>query len=349
LINTNLKFNPNLSHKNKSSFELIQMNLSNTIHNIHRRKIIALAALLGVGDAWSGDDASPISLLVGYSPGGLADTTARLVAQELSLALHRPVVVKNLPGASGLRAINELLQAQKDPDKLMLLDTSSLIAHESATSDQADIAQALPVGIVGKTPFALAVSSQSRIENLAGLLAFGRQHPQKINYGSPGVNSVHHMAVHVLLMKSQVQGQHIAYQGGVQMLSDLFTQKIDLGVMSISLAEQYVRTGQLRVLAVTGEQRSPLLPSVPTLSETHQGLIAYSTGYLFAAPQTNAALYRQLIRAWQASLNKPDWVSRLNNLSLERPSANTLETTRSFLYEKQLARSMKPPALTHGH
>jgi tripartite-type tricarboxylate transporter receptor subunit TctC len=325
------------------------MNRMNTICNIRRRKIIAWAALLGMGDALAGERASPISLLVGYSPGGLADTTARLVAHELSVALDRPVVVKNLPGASGLRAINEFLQVQNDQHTLMLLDTSSIIAHELVHSDNTGIGQALPIGIVGKTPFALAVSSQSRIQDVAGLLTWARQQPQKINYGSPGVNSVQHMAAHVLLAKSQVQGQHIAYQGGVQMLSDLFTQKLDFGVMSISLAEQYVRTGQLRVLAVTGEQRSPWLPSVPTLSETHQGLMAYSTAYLFAAPQTNAALYRQLSSAWQSSLSQPDWVSRLNTLSLERPSANTRETTRSFLDEKQLARSMKHRAPTHGY
>jgi tripartite-type tricarboxylate transporter receptor subunit TctC len=306
---------------------------------LDRRQALVLGTTYFCGSrSWANDVSStPLSLIVGYPPGGLADASARYIANELSMALHRPVWVRNTPGANGIRAFNEFVQSDKEHQQLMLLDTSTIIALHRIEQNLKGSAHILPVGIIGKTPFALAAPAQNNIKTISELIKFAKKNPQKINYGSPGEHTVQHLIARLLLEKSAVEGQHIPYQGGAQILADLLTQKLDFAVLSIPLADQYVKNGKLRILAITAEHRSPKLPTVPTLAETYTGLFAYSTAYLFASPQTTISLYRDLTNAWQSLLIREDFRERLNNWSLEKPSADLTKVMKSFSDEQRMA------------
>jgi len=269
---------------------------------------------------------SPVTLYVGYSPGGLADQLARYAATLLSDELQRPVQVKNFSGANGVRASTEVAQAGPENPSLLLGDTALVIAYQTVPLSASDPLKFLPIGTLGYTPFALTVAASSRITHLAELLDDLHKNPATANYGSPGIYSVHQLSAIHLLQKARIKAQHIPYQGGSQMLSDLITQRLTFGFLSIPLARQYESTLQLRTIAVTGPVRSVRLPHVPTLSETYPGMSAVSYAYLLAAPQTDPMLYRKISEAWGKILNKSAAVSGLQALGMEGAALDATAT-----------------------
>lgn len=261
-----------------------------------------------------------VNIYVGYSPGGLADRLARFTAEALAAELHRTVTVKNLTGVNGVRAALETANGGANSADLLFADTSLLIANQVSSVPSFDLMRFLPVGSFGVTPFALVVPTNSGIKNLDDLIRSMQVDQARINYGSPGIYSVHHLGVESLLKKTKTSAQHIPYQGGAQIVTDLLAGRLTFALLSIHLASQYAQTDQLRVIAVTGPKRTAGMAATPTISELLPGIQTISTAYLLAAPQMNASLHQEIVRAWSKIIQRREVIDQFEMLGLQGPA-----------------------------
>lgn len=278
---------------------------------------------------------SPLSLLVGYAPGGLADRLSRHAATHLSQEIKRPVTVKNISGANGVRAVMEVLQNPDGAPSLLFADSSLIIASQTTQPSAFDLSSFAPVGTMGFTPFAIAVPAGSPIQSLSDLIQFLREHPAQSNYGTPGIFSVHQLGAEMLFLRTNTRAQHIPYQGGAPMLADLLQQRLTFSLLSIQLAQQHLRQQQLRVLAVTGPYRSAQLASIPTLAETYPGLTTVSTAYLLASPNMERPLYQAIVAAWRRIMASKEMLPKLEESGMEGGMRNEQEAAALIRHETE--------------
>lgn len=283
---------------------------------------------------------SPIELIVGYPPGGLADQLSRLAAKELSKELQRPIAVKNLSGGSGIRAAREVLQSGNEQANLFIADSSLVIANLNASTSSPDPLVFLPIGTFGITPFALVVPAKSNVNSVAELISYMKANPASANYGSPGNFTMHQLGGQMLLQRAEIKAQNISYQGGGPMLLDLLSGRLTFGIVSVQLADQYARNGQLRVLAVTGSKRASILPDTPTLSETYPGLTAVSVGYLLAAPKMSTETLELIAKAWSKIIRQNSMAVQLEALGIEGPALDASGTKKLMDNEKRYLKSV---------
>lgn len=246
-----------------------------------------------------------IVMVVGYSPGGLADRLARLSAKYISDELQTSVIVRNVPGAGGVRAAEEVFQSKHNTPTIFLTDSSLIISHISNETVTPNPSTYRPIGSLGNTPFVISVAAESSLRNLDDLIQMLRMAPNSHNYGTPGIHSVHHLTTQLFLQKAGLDAQHIPYLGGSKMLMDLTEQRLTFGLLTVSLASEQIKASRLRALAITGAVRSHQLPDTPTLAERYPGMHAVSTAYLLASPSTPPLLYGRLNAAWERTITTP--------------------------------------------
>lgn len=313
-----------------SEFQILQFRLTQSV-SFMIKNIITLIVCTFCINIFAVETPSPIDLLVAYPPGGLADQAARITATELSIALQRQVIVKNVPGANGARLINEVLNSNNKQISIILIDSSIIVAQEILGAAKVNLSKLQPIGILGRTSFAIVVPATSKIYSLSDLLNdFNNHSGINITYGTPGIYSIHHLIVELLIHKANINATHIPYQGGSQMINDIISERIDFGILSIPTANQYVKSNMMRAIAVTGSTRSSTWPSIPTLSEKFPELSSVSTGYIFASPNINNFLYHEILKAWSKILENTPIKVQLSNISMEGPSSNLNEFRTSL-------------------
>ncbi len=230
---------------------------------------IVLAAVAGIATAQTYPDRA-ITLVVPFGAGGVTDTTARLLSEPMSVALGQPVVVENRPGAGGLVGTETVISG--DPDGYTLL---------YASSGPMAILPALTPGAVRYDPLTalrhvqgvsyssqlLVVPQDAPFETVEDLIAFARENPASLNFGSPGIGTAQHLAGELFRHATGAEMQHIPYRTGGNQLADLVSGVIDLSFDYSAVLAPYIEAGQLRVLATTGIERHTRFPDVPSLSE----------------------------------------------------------------------------------
>lgn len=215
----------------------------------------------------------PLKLVVGYAPGGLPDTVARLLAQRLQQSLGQPVVVENRTGAGGSVAIAAVLQAPADGHTLFVTD-GPLLAIAPFISKQLTYDAAkdfAPVSLVGTAPLFLAVNSKVKANTLDEFIALAKSQPGKLNYGSAGVGSIHHLTAEAMKEGLGTFITHIPFRGSGASVPALIGGQVDMVFASPPALMGFVHSGQARLLATNAAKRSPLAPNVPTLGERIPG------------------------------------------------------------------------------
>ncbi|MCK9512247.1 MAG: tripartite tricarboxylate transporter substrate binding protein [Pigmentiphaga sp.] len=248
----------------------------------------------------------PLSLVVGFSPGGGVDTLARLIAQEIAGDLGRAVVVENRPGAGGTIAVDSVARAAPDGNTMLFTETSALIAPHvfpTVTYDPQDTFT--PVGMVGRSALAVAVPASSEYTTLSELLDGARAKPGKLSYASVGVGSQHHLSGEWIKNLAGVEIEHVPYRGGSQAMQDLASAQIPMGVASLAAAQPHVEGGRVRVLAVLSAERFPGTPDVPTVGETLPGFDSTPSLYILAPAGTPQATVEQVTKALQKAVESP--------------------------------------------
>ncbi len=211
----------------------------------------------------------PVTLVVPFPAGGASDIFARIIGQKLSDQFGQPFVVDNKPGATGLIGTSHVQRARADGYTLLFSSNSShviapLLKAKPAFDSLADFE---PVTMLGRYPFALDVNPKVPARTVKELVELARKSPGKLNFGSIGEGSGTHLAAEIFRQRTGINITHIPYKGTSALGNALIAGEIDIQFDSVGAAKPLVDAGRVRALAVTGSQRSPLLPNVPSLAE----------------------------------------------------------------------------------
>jgi len=212
----------------------------------------------------------PIRLVIAFPPGGATDTLSRQVTQELGEALGQSVVIENKPGAGGYIAWNYVAAADPDGYTLLMAENAlgiSQALYKKTSSSFDPVKQYDAIAVVATSPLVLAVANNVKANSVNELIAYARAMPQKINYASAGIGSVSHLTFEVIRAGTGMDAVHVPYKGGAPAAAALAAGDIPLGVLASSSVAPHVKSGRVRVLAVTMGKRSPLNPEWPTLQE----------------------------------------------------------------------------------
>ena len=270
----------------------------------------------------------PVRLIVPFSPGGVTDNSARVVADPLGARLGQQVIVENRPGASG--NIGTQLVAQSAPDGHTLVlgfdGTMVINPHVFAKLPFDTLNDFAPVTKLGDAALILVSHPSLPAKNLAGFIAFAKKAKSTpFPYGTSGTGGTPHLAGELLKQRTGIALEHIPYKGGGQAIVDVLGGQIPLVFTAIATAQQYVKAGRLVGLGVPGAKRSAALPEVPTFIESGQpGFDVTSWVGILAPAKTPRPVIEKLQRDIAAVLQTPTVRERYLALGIE-PVGNTPE------------------------
>jgi len=293
---------------------------------------LALAPLLVVGafaqEAWP---SKRVTLVVGFAPGGFADTVGRMIARKLGERLKQPVIVQNIDGAGGNIAARHVAMAPAD-GYTFLVTTTSLAINETLAKDKGFSADSLvPVAIPVEAAEMLVGNPKLGIRSLPEALDYART--GKLYFGSSGLGSGSHIAVEYFFkVLAKVEAKHIPFKGGHPAMHALLTGDVNL-LASTATAKPAIRSGELVGLAVAGDERDPSIPDVPTYAELgYPGFKASSWVGVFAPAKTPASVVERLNAEINAGMTEPDVQPQLEQMGLltsRRPAQDTAALFRS--------------------
>jgi tripartite-type tricarboxylate transporter receptor subunit TctC len=267
---------------------------------LSRRSLLALAAAAAAGNAWSQSawPERPISLVLGFAPGGPNDLVARLLAKRLGEQLKQAVVVENKPGANG--NIAAALVSHAAPDGYTFLYNSSSLALNAAlyTKTAVDpLRDLVPVNGTAALPLVCVVAESFPAKNFKEWAAQLKANPGKFNFGSPGNGNLAHVAAEMVLKDNGLQAVHAPYKGSSEALQGLLAGSTQFQFDSVNSPLALIKGGRLRPLFVTSSARSPLYPDVMTLKESGaQNIDAAAWQGVMAPPKTPAALVQRMAK-----------------------------------------------------
>ena len=257
----------------------------------------------------------PVSLVAGFAPGGGVDITARLIGQWLSERVGQQFVIENRPGASSNIATEAVARAPADGYTLLLIGSFNTI--NATLYDKLNynfIRDIAPVASVMRYPYVMVVNPSLPVKSVPEFIAYAKANPGKLNMGSPGTGSGDHIAGELFKMMTGVDMVDVTYRGIALALSDLLGGQVQVSFPSILSSIQYIRSGQLRALAVVTATRSDALPDIPAMAEFVPGYEA-SSWYGVGAPKaTPAEIIDKLNKEINATLADPKNKARLANL-----------------------------------
>ncbi|WP_409929256.1 Bug family tripartite tricarboxylate transporter substrate binding protein [Bordetella genomosp. 13] len=228
----------------------------------------------------------PISLIVSAAPGGTTDIAARLIAQPLGQALGQSVVVENRPGGSGGIAAQAVARAKPDGYTLLLQYSGYQVITPSVMKDIGwdPIKDFAPVANVLSAPQVIVVRPALPIKSLKELVDYAKANPGQLNYASSGNGSLQQVATELLNQMAGIKTAHIPYKGTGPALNDLLGGSVDMTITTPPPLLGQINAGKLRALAITGENRLPSLPNVPTAKEAGYPDLLVSSWFAMYAP-----------------------------------------------------------------
>ena len=252
-----------------------------------------------------------VKIIVPAPPGPVIDALPRILAAKLAAAWSQPVIVENKPGAANLVGTEAVLKAPPDGYTVLVSPPGQLvISPHFLPKPSVDATGLVPVTLLAKLPPVLVVNSKLPVHSVKELVAFIKQNPGKISYGSPGVGTGLHLAMEELRRQAGLDLLHVPYQGLGPEMQDLLAGRIDMMVDVLGDAWPHISSGALRLLAVTAEQRIPTLPDIPTISETIPGYVDNEWFAILAPPTTPANIVAKLQQAIAQALKQPDVAQR---------------------------------------
>jgi tripartite-type tricarboxylate transporter receptor subunit TctC len=233
--------------------------------------------------------ARPIRLIVGYTPGGSADLTARLTGQWLSERLGQSFVIENRPGGGTNIATEAAVRAEPDGYTLLLVAPANAI--NATLYDKLNfnfLRDIAPVAGIIRFPNVVVVNPSLPVKSIPELIAYAKANPGKLNMASSGNGSTIHMSGELFKMLTGINMVHVPYRGGAPALTDLIAGQVHVMFDNIPTCAEHVKTGKLRGLAVTSTTRSAVLPDLPTVADFLPGYEA-SAWYGIGAPKNTPA------------------------------------------------------------
>jgi tripartite-type tricarboxylate transporter receptor subunit TctC len=261
----------------------------------------------------------PLRIVVPFGAGGVGDLTARIVAAEMSQSLGQPVLIENRPGAGGVVAADTVARAEPDGHMLFLMSNGTAVTAGLFKSLPYDtVKDFTPVSTLGTFDIAVLVPTDSPFKTLSELVAFAKANPNQLNIGSINIGSTQNLAAELFKSSADIDAQVVPFNGTPALISALRGKQVDVGVEILGPALSQIKAGAFRVLAVTGQKRSTVLPEVPTAVEQGvKGFVASSWNALAVPSRTPRDVVVRLNRDINAALAKPELKKKLADLSID--------------------------------
>lgn len=305
-------------------------------HRISRRFFFAFAAAAafhGAALAQPAWPSRPITLIVPYNAGGASDFGARLIASDLADRLGQPVIVENVAGAGGALGVQRLLRAEADGHVLLYGSLSETvmvpIVNAAARYRSQDL---LPIAMTGKTPVAFVTRPDFAADTMDELVAMLRKRPGGLTYGSPGVGTFQHVMAETVKASTGTFMVHIPYRGGSNIVNDVVSGQIDVGVTTAPNVAPLVGAGRIKALGVSSRERIPALKGTQSFGETTslKSLDLQTWGMVFARAGTPDTVLRKLNAAINEVLMQPKTQATLQKAGAVLPRPLSVEEAKAF-------------------
>ena len=274
----------------------------------------------------------PLRIVVPFGAGGVADLTARTVAQKMSEGLGQSVVIDNRPGAGGIVAAEMVAKSEPDGYTLLLMSNANAVSAGLFKALSFDpVKDFTPVSLMGTFDLAIVTSADSRFQSLPELLAWAKANPGKLNIGSINIGSTQHLTAELFKSVAGLDAQVVPFNGTPAVMTALRGNQIDVAVEVLSPVLPQIKGGALRALAVTGPKRNMALPQVPTAKESGlPQLLSTSWNGLGVPVKTPQTVVDRLNKEVNAALQNPAVRQKLLDLNVE-PHPSTVPQAHEWL------------------
>ena len=303
---------------------------------------LVLGSVIGASVQAAGYPEKTITAVVPFPPGGSTDMIARAIGPKLTQKLGQPFIIENKAGATGAIGATYVKNAPADGYTIMVASIGVWAVNphlqKNLSYDPSKDFDLLTVAV--RAPNVLVVNPNLPVNSVPDLIAYLKKNPEKTSFGTSGAGSSDHLTTALFWQQTGTTGLHVPYKGGAPVLTDLMGGHADASFQNINVVLQHIKSGKLKALAITGDQRSPLLQNVPTLNEAGvKGVDVYSWQAVGAPKGLPKDVKAKLHDAISSALNDPDLKARLVEQGFE-VVANTPEEFTTF-QAQELARWKK--------
>lgn len=301
-----------------------------TPHPLRRALLLCGLVLAATAPALAQDSypTKPITIIVGYPPGGSTDLMGRMVGTELSNRLGQPVVIENLGGAGGTIGAQKVANAAPDGYTLLVGANNEIAIAKLVTKKvKYDISQFTPIGLIGSQPMVLVASSQTGVKNASEFVQLVSKNPGKYSYGSSGVGTALHLAGEMVKEQGKLFMTHIPYRGVAPLTNDLVGNNLEFGVFVLSSGLPHIKAGKVVALGTTEAKRSAVTPDIPALAELPQFKnVDISSWFALLGPANlPKPVADKLKKALADTLQSPEFRKKMEatGTTVASPTANT--------------------------
>ena len=293
----------------------------NPFTNIIRNAALSLAVFIFplVANAQAWPTKQTIKFIVVYPAGGASDVTARLIATKLSESIGQSVVVENKPGANGIIATEYVAKAAPDGYTLLMANLGpnaiNPVVYKKLPYDAVKDFSAVTLTTI--VPQFIVVAPTQPINSLADLIAYAKANPGKVTFASAGNGASNHLSGELFNAMAGIKMEHVPYKGDAPGLVDVISGQVTVALPTAIAAAPFIRSGQLRALAVTSNKRLPSFPDIPTVAETIPGFESVSWGGVMVPAGTPPAIIDRLNSEILKILKMPDVAEKLKSYGAE--------------------------------
>ncbi len=280
----------------------------------------ALAALAIIGGAGRAETARwpnhPVTIVVPYAAGGMADVMARLVANQLSHKLGQPFIIHNRGGDAGAIGAIHVAKAPADGSMLLFTSPSAILTVPMLQKVSYDPDSFVPIGIFASLPFVLGIKSTLPTRTLADFIAYAHAHPGKLNYASAGVGGISHLVSTLFVKRAGIDALHVPYKSAAPATNALLAGEVDMYFGGAPEMLQHRGSDRITIVATSSAQRLANLPDTPTIAEIFPGF-EVTTWLGFVAPRgTPPEVIATMAQATRETLAVPEVAARLQGLGV---------------------------------
>jgi tripartite-type tricarboxylate transporter receptor subunit TctC len=289
---------------------------------IHRRDVLgaAAAALALPGSAWSQSfPTRSVRLIAVNPPGGLTDTVSRILSQRLGTLLGQPVVVDNKPGANGGVGASSLASSPPDGYNYLVADGSMITVNPLITARLSydPVKDFVPVSLLGQAPLFLVVNPKLGVNSLDDLVKLAKSKPGRLNYGSSGLGSTHHLTMEALKGALGLYITHIPFRGSAASVPAMLSGEVEMVFAAYPSIAGLVKSGQAKPIAVNSAKRWPQEPNVPAIAEKIPGFDYAPNVIMLARAGTPAEIVQRMSTDIAAVARQPDAVEAARNQGVQ--------------------------------
>jgi tripartite-type tricarboxylate transporter receptor subunit TctC len=279
-----------------------------------------LSAACGTARAQEEYPSRTIKLVLPQPAGGAVDLIARVLGERLAEQMKQPVIVENMPGANGSLAATSVSRAAPDGHTLMMAVDSNLVINPSLYSNLnydpfVDLA---PISVIAKLYVVLVANPKVEANNVAELIAYAKAHPNKLNYAGIGFGTAMHMGMELFKFRTKTEINHVSYRGTAPAITDVVAGVVDVMLTGPPSAKSMSEGGKLKLLGVASPERMPLMPEVPTISES--GVPGYEMASWFgllAPAKTPQPIVARLSQEVTKAINDGRFTDRIKAQGLD--------------------------------